>query len=448
MKDGRTPGAAAVRVPRLGGVTSRSRLDNGLEVCFLKNRQAPIITCALWYGAGTRDEVPEQGGLAHFLEHMMFKGSKSYGPGEIDRRTQALGGSNNAFTSHDATAYYFNFARNRWTEALRIEADRMAELTLDEKEVERERRVILEEISMYEAEPWDALEMAVQQELFAGHPYGAPVLGTRTSLAGCGRSELAAFHRRFYRPDNAVLVVAGDLPENAREEVAQHFGDVPAGGPARSTLPRPEGRRGWRRLERRAGEVPRLHLAVAVPAADDPDHPLLRLLVTLLTSGRAGRLQQLLVEELQVCLWISGSVSESPLASQLSLSLELVPGARPADVEARLMEELAKIAREAPSEEELGRAKRVLRADWVFSQERVHQQALAAGFSLLQFDLEHSRRHLQHSMAATAEDLRRVAETYLHPLEDGSADAGPPLGGVVGWSLPARRGTKRKDRAS
>ncbi|MCB1034545.1 MAG: insulinase family protein [Acidobacteria bacterium] len=423
---GRADASVAVDVPRLDGAVSQTRLDNGLEVCFLTNRQAPIITCALWYGVGTRDEDPEQRGLAHFLEHMMFKGSSKYGPGEIDRRTQALGGSNNAFTSHDATAYYFNFARRRWVEALRIEADRMAGLTLEEQEVERERRVIMEEISMYEDEPWDALEMAVQQKLFGGHPYGAPVLGTRDSLVHCGRKELSAFHRHFYRPGNSVLVVAGDLPGKARDRVEKHFGALPSKRFERPALEPPPARPGWRRLTRRAGEIPRLQLSVILPAADHPDHAVLRLLVTLLTSGRASRLQHLLVEDLQLCLWISGVVTESPIASQLNISLELVPGAEPEEVEARLMKELKLLADVPPSHEEVIRAKRVLRADWVFSQERVHQQALTAGFSLLLFDLDHPYRHLERALEATPEDLRRVAATYLRPS----------LGGVVGWSLP------------
>ena len=283
---------------------------------------------------------------------------------------------------------------------------------------------------MYEDEPWDALEMAVQKSLFEGHAYGTSVLGTRESLARCGGGELAAFHRRLYRPDNAILVVAGDLPEDADGEVGRFFSHLEAGGRPRQDLPDPPARPGWRRVERSAGEVPRLHLAAVAPPADHPDHPLLRLLLTLLTTGRASRLQHLLVEEEQHCLWVSGSVTESPVASQLAIALELVSGAVPERVERRLMEELRRIAEVAPSAEEVERAKRVLRADWVFGQERVHQQALSAGFSLLHFDLDHPRRHLRRSLEARPEDLRRVAQTYLQP----------ELGGVVGWSLPKRKG--------
>ncbi|HEY4563506.1 MAG TPA: pitrilysin family protein, partial [Thermoanaerobaculia bacterium] len=152
----------------LPGRLELERLGNGLTVCLLENPQAPVVTSALFYRAGTRDEAPGHGGTAHFLEHMMFKGAARFGPGEIDRLTQALGGVNNAFTSHDSTAYYFNFAADRWTEALAIEADRMSSLALDPEQVASERQVILEEIAMYDSEPWDALEMAVHERLFPG----------------------------------------------------------------------------------------------------------------------------------------------------------------------------------------------------------------------------------------------------------------------------------------
>src|SRR4029079_14238781 len=170
-------------VPRLPGKVRLERLANGLTVCLLEHALTPIVTSALWYRSGTRDEDPSQAGIAHFLEHMMFKGAALYPAGAIDHRTQALGGRNNASTSHDATVYYFSFAADRWQEALRIEADRMAGLLLDPAQVDSERQVIVEEIAMYQDDPWDALEVAVHAGLYDGHPYGRPVLGTEASLA-------------------------------------------------------------------------------------------------------------------------------------------------------------------------------------------------------------------------------------------------------------------------
>jgi zinc protease len=419
--------AAQVEVLRgLPGHVTVERLANGLTVCLLENRQAPLVTTALWYRAGTRDEGRGQGGTAHFLEHMMFKGSARFGPGDIDRRTQALGGANNAFTSHDATAYYFNFAADRWTEALAIEADRMAGLLLDPEQVASERQVILEEIAMYDSEPWDALEMAVQERLFGGHAYGCPVLGTAAALIAIGAEELAAFHRRFYRPDNAVLVVAGDLEADAFAAVARSLGELPPGGFGREPAGAPAYPTGLERLERRKGEVPRLLLALPAPPGGHPDHAPLRLLIALLGSGRTSRLHRALVDEGQLCVWASADLSESQGAGQLTVAAEVVPGAAPEVVEREVLRQLVLLATETAADEEVSRAKQIVLADWVFGHERVHQQALAAGFALTLFDLEHLERELERLVAVTPERLLETADRYLRP----------ELGGVLGWSLP------------
>ncbi|MBW8878084.1 MAG: insulinase family protein [Acidobacteria bacterium] len=414
----------------LPGRIRLERLDNGLTVCLLTNRQAPVVTSALFYRAGTRDEPAGHGGVAHFLEHMMFKGSARYGPGEIDRITQALGGVNNAFTSHDGTVYYFNFAADRWTEALAIETDRIASLTLDPEHVASERQVILEEIAMYDSEPWDSLEMAVHERLFDGHPYGRPVLGTRDELLATDGAVLRDFHRRFYRPDNAVLVVAGDLGDEGDEALAaveRTLGRLPAGAaPRRGPTPPAVLPTSLERLERRKGEVARLLIALPAPAGSHPDHPALRLASTLLGDGRTSRLQHTLVEEEQLCVWAAADLSEGLDASLLTLAAEVVPGVEPNRVEARVLELIAGVFDRPPGEEELERCKQMAAADWVFGHEKVHQQAVSAGLALAVFDLEHLDRHLDQLLATGTDLLLEVAGRYLRPER----------GGVVGWSLP------------
>jgi zinc protease len=411
----------------LPGHIRLERLDNGLTVCLLTNRQAPVVTSALFYRAGTRDEPAGHGGVAHFLEHMMFKGSGRYGPGEIDRITQALGGVNNAFTSHDGTVYYFNFAADRWTEALAIETDRISSLTLDPEQVASERQVILEEIAMYDSEPWDSLEMAVHERLFAGHPYGRPVLGTRDELLATDHTVLRGFHSRFYRPDNTVLVVAGDVGDEALDAVERTLGRLPAGAAQRSgptppsVLPS-----SLERLERRKGEVARLLLALPAPAGSHPDHPALRLAAILLGDGRTSRLQHTLVEEEQLCVWAAADLSEGLDASMMTIAVEVVPGIEPARVEARVLELIADLFRNPPGEEELERCRQIAAADWVFGHEKVHQQAVSAGLAMALFDLEHLDRHLDQILATGPDRLLEVADRYLHPER----------GGVAGWSLP------------
>ena len=435
-------GPVSDRVPTLPGELCVERLENGLTVALAHNPQAPLVTTALCYRAGARHEAEGHGGTAHFLEHMMFKGSARFGPGEVDRLTRRLGGSNNAFTSHDSTTYYFSFAADRWQAALEIEADRMAGLTLDEREVEAERRVILEEIAMYEDDPWDALTRRVEAALFGAHPYGRPVLGSAEELRATGASELAAFHRRRYRPDRAVLVVAGDLGTASGSvlgAVETAFGDLPpraapdgdgpepgaAGRPGSPAVPPP---RGPVRIERRRGEVPRLLLAFPAPAASDPRFPAARLLATLLGGGRGSRLVRALVDEEQLCSWVAADVREGLDPTALSVVAEPVPEASPEAVEERLRDLLAGLGERPPAAEEVERARQVLYADWALGHERIAQQALSVASDLALFGLGWTERTLE-----------AVAELGPAEVQAAAAELLVPSRSVVGWSLPADR---------
>lgn len=432
-RPGRTAGVSLAPFP---GPITVERLPNGLTVAVLASPQAPIVTSALWYRVGTRDEAEGQGGIAHFLEHMMFKGSARYGPGEVDRRTQRLGGDNNAFTSHDATAYHFSFATETWREALAIESDRMRGLRLDPAEVESERRVILEEISMYEDEPWDALSVRVEAALYGPHPYGKPVLGTREELLATGPAELAAFHDRFYRPENAILVVGGDVGEPAAvvAAVAEAFGDWPV--PPATAADRPDvaarvSPSGELRLTRRKGEVARLLWAMPCPDTHDLGDPALRLLVSALGGGRSSRLVRQLVDEEQLCAWATADHSEMIDPGMVAISAELVPGVSPEKVESRVREILAQAITEPPRGDELERARAVLLADWTFGHERVFQQTLAVGAEYALFEPGWSARHLAGIAAASADEVAAAAARVLTP----------EASSVVGWSLPDADGS-------
>jgi len=402
------------------------RLDNGLTLCVVENHRVPVVATAIIYRAGTRDETMGLGGVAHFLEHMMFKGSEKYGPGEIDHLTRALGGSNNAFTSHDSTTYYFTFAADRWRRALEIEVDRMAGLTLDPVEVRSERQVIFEEIAMYEGEPWDALDREVTGALFAPHPYGRQVLGTREELAAVDSDVLRDFHRNFYHPANAVLVVAGDVDETVEDVVEEAFGGFGERSIERpEVVTRAEGS-GLRRIERWQGEVPRMLLTLPAPAADHPDHPELAVLISVLGSGRSSRLHRALVDEGQLCVWVSADLQETVDPGAIAISLEVVPGVDPARAEAEVIRQLDRLLREGPTEVEVARAKRMITADWVFGHEKVFQQAFLAGSTLAHFDLEHPWRTFDRLLATEASSLADLAKRYLQPQVEG----------VIGWSLP------------
>ncbi len=410
----------------LPGTMRESKLDNGLTVCLVENRQAPLISTALWYRSGARDEEPAHAGVAHFLEHMMFKGSSRFGTGEIDRLTRRLGGSNNAFTSHDSTAYYFSFSSDHWLKALDIEADRMAGLTLDTEEVDRERRVIEEELAMYDDDPWDALDKAVHRSFFGDHPYGRPVVGTRATLRAIGPPELRAFHEAYYRPENAVLVIAGPVGQGALDLVRKRFGELPAGRTSRPATPVVAPPAKPRRVERRKGDVARLLLAIPSPGADHPDYAPLRLLLTALGGPRTSRLAAKLVEEDQLCVAVSCEITEAIDPSIAMVVAELLPGVEPESVEERVFTELGRMIDEPLAEPEIDRARRILISDWVFGVERIHQQAMAVGMAVSLFDRDYPERHLARALDCSAERLAEVAARWIRPRDSS----------VTGWSLP------------
>ena len=430
-------------------------LDNGLRVVLLPQNGAESIVVALCYRAGSRDEEPGQGGLAHFLEHMMFKGSAAYEPGAIDRLTQGLGGTNNAFTSHDATLYHFQFERGSWQEALRIESDRMRGLSLLPAEVELEREVILEEIRMVEDDPWDALEQAVAGRVFGHHPYGRPVLGTRESLRTLDAGTLRLFHGRHYRPGRAVLVCAGGLPPDAMEKIDATLGSVaptdaesasgrrvsrpPAaaaggdsgapGGGTRADIGPPvfdPGRGG--RVGLRRGETPRLLIAHPAPAPDDPEYVHLRLALAVLCSGRSSRVQRDLVEEDPLALWASMAVTGHRLGGMATVTAEAAPGVPPERLEEELSVRVEALADRSPDAGELERAKRILFADWVFMHEPIAERAMTAALEQALFRPGFSRDSFRALADATGSDVAAACAAWL------SAETR-----VVGWSLPAAR---------
>ncbi len=404
------------------------RLDSGLTVAVLESRRAPVVSAAIVYRAGCADEGPGQGGTAHFLEHMMFKGAARHGLGELDRITRSLGGTNNAFTSHDSTTYYFTFAADRWQMALDLEVDRLEGLLLDKNEVKSERQVILEEISMYEGDPWDSLDQAVHVAFYGEHPYGRPVLGTRAELRKIDGKALRAFHQRFYQPANAVVVVVGDVEaEAAAAAVEARFGRLPlAPAPDRyRNFPSPSGQ--VARIVRHHGEVARLLIAAPAPPARHADHPLLRLLLTVAGSGRSSRLHRRLVDDGQLCVWATSDLGESVSDGCISVAAEVIPGVEPERVEELVFAEMRRLVAEPPSDEEIARARRMLHADWLFGHEKVDQQAFLIGHSLALHDAEHPWRSQERLLSASREEMEAVADRWLRDLEGKS---------VVGWSLP------------
>ena len=203
-------------------------LPNGLDVVVIPDHRAPVVTHMVWYRNGSADDPPGKSGIAHFLEHLMFKGTKRHPKGEFSEFISEVGGVENAFTGNDFTAYFQQIARQHLKACMAFEADRMTGLTLTDDVVAPERDVVLEERRMHcDSDPGAQLGEAVQAALFTHHPYGIPVIGWGHEIEGLKREDALAYYKRFYTPENAILVVAGDIePEEARALAEETYGRI------------------------------------------------------------------------------------------------------------------------------------------------------------------------------------------------------------------------------
>src|SRR5919202_6797938 len=236
-------------------------LDNGLDVVVIPDRRVPVVTHMVWYRNGSADDPQGQSGIAHFLEHLMFKGTERHPAGEFSKVVSGVGGQENAFTSYDYTAYFQRVARDHLGTMMAFEADRMSGLVLDDAVVAPERDVVLEERRMrVETDPAAQLSEAMAASLFVHHPYGLPIIGWMHEIEGLNREHALAYYERFYTPENAILVVAGDVkPDEVRRLADKTYGLVaPDGGRPERLRPREPDPRAAR------------HIDVADPKVEQP----------------------------------------------------------------------------------------------------------------------------------------------------------------------------------
>ena len=412
-----------------GATISEHRLRNGLRVLIAERHLDPVVAAMIFYRVGSRHERPEEAGLSHFLEHMMFKGTAQLGKGEVDRITTCLGGSNNAFTTPDHTAYWFELDSDRWESALEIEADRMQGLLLDPAEFEAEKAVVLEELAMGMDAPWGRLSRAVQEILFGRHPYARPVIGYTDILQRTGPEQMREYYSRFYQPANATVVLCGDLsPGSALKQVRKHLGGLrgdfdPDAGPYRPALPEPDGER----RVKLSWDDPTARMIMAwptTPVGTDVDFAL-DVLTTILTSGRLSRMYRSLVMERGIATSISTSNDTRAEGGAFWLYAEAAPGVNPLDLESAIDAELAQLHEHLVRPAELKRAKALLTAGSAAEGETVSDLAEHIGGYAMDAEWTLALELSERRKKVTAKALRGVVREYL-----GSQRR------VVGWSLP------------
>jgi len=389
--------------------------------------------------------------VSHFLEHMMFKGSANYGKGEVDYVTTLLGGSNNAYTSWDHTAYWFELASDRWERALEIEADRMQSLTLDPAEYEAEKAVVLEELSMGRDDPWRRLGQLVQAALFERHPYRRPIIGYEDTLRAMPVETMRAYYERFYHPGNATLVLCGDFdPKKALRVAKKHFGKLPV-GPAYEEAdcfrPEPGEPNGEIRVGQTWDDSAR-RLCMAWPTVKvgcKQDH-VLDVVNTVLTGGRLSRLHRRIVLEKGLATTISVTNDTRIDSGVFWLFAECAQGTELSELEAAIDVEFELMATENISAIELKRAKAILRASDAYEHETVTDVAEDLGEYAVDASWQLALEGIKLSSEITAREVRDAVAALLTPDRR-----------VVGQSTPTevapkktakKRRTKKKVKRS
>ncbi|MFZ2198402.1 MAG: pitrilysin family protein [Thermodesulfovibrionales bacterium] len=394
-------------------------LKNGLKVLILEDHKAPTATFQIWYGVGSRDENTGKTGLSHLLEHMMFKGTKKYGPKTFSQTIQRAGGTDNAFTSKEYTGYFELLASDRIGLPIELEADRMQNLVLTKDAVLSERDVVTEERRLrYDDDPQSLVYEQVMAVAFNNHPYRWPVIGWMSDLKTLNPDDLINHYRTYYAPNNAVVIVVGDVKkEDIVAKVEAAFGSIPSGPEIKTVKIEDDEQIGERRFYvRKEAELPFIVSAYKVPDIKHEDGFALDVLGSILSDGKSSRLYQMLVYEKQLAL--SAWAGYEGLYKDPFLFLTgatAASGKNIEDVEKAINDEIEKIRKEPPSALEVQKAKNQIEASFIMGQDSIYMQARMIGTFEMIGGWRLWDRYLVGVRKVSPEDVRRVAEKYLVP---------------------------------
>ncbi|ETX30448.1 M16 family metallopeptidase [Roseivivax isoporae] len=407
-------------------------LDNGMEVVVIENHRAPVVTQMVWYRAGSADEERGTSGVAHFLEHLLFKGTETLEPGEFSRVVAANGGTDNAFTSFDYTAYFQRVAADRLDTMMEMEADRMVNLRLRPEDIETERNVILEERNQrVENEPGALFQEQMQAALYLNHPYGTPIIGWKHEMEALDLEAAQAYYDTHYAPNNAILVVSGDVTADAVREMAQeHYGAIPSDPDATDRArPQEPPQRAARRLtysDPRVAQpyVLRNYLAPERDPGEQERAAALVILAEILGGGQTSVLSRELQFESQAAVYTSAFYNATSVDDS-SFGLVVVPaeGVSLRAAEDALDRVLREFVEEGVDPEQLERIKFQLKAQQIYELDnsdglaRRYGAALATGLTVE--DVQAWPDVLQ---AVTEDDIIEAARAVFDPAKS-----------VTGW---------------
>ena len=398
------------------------KLANGLRVIVKEDHRAPTVVHMVWYGAGSMDEVSGTSGVAHVLEHMMFKGTKTVKSGEFSRRIAAAGGRENAFTNRDYTAYFQQVPKSALPQMMQLEADRMSNLLVTEAEFSREIKVVMEERRLRtEDQPRALVAEALNAEAYFAHPYRWPVIGWMNDLENMSYVDARNWYARWYLPDNAFVVVVGDVKADEVFALAQkYYGRIKARPlPERKRQLEPE-QRGVRRVVVKApAELPYLLMGWKCPVLRDVDRDwqpyALEVLAGVLDGNESARLNQSLVRNSRMASEVGAGYDATARGPGMCI-LEGTPsqGRSAAELETGLRAELARLVDDGVTEDELARVKAQVVASQIFKRDSIFGQAMEIGqFETAGLSHRDIDRVLERIKAVTAEQVRAAAKQYF-----------------------------------
>jgi zinc protease len=399
-------------------------LPNGLQVVVIQDHRTPVVTQMIWYKVGSADETPGKSGLAHFLEHLMFKGTTKHPEGEFSQTVLRVGGNENAFTSNDYTGFFQRVPRDQLPLMMEFEADRMTGLVLKDENVLPERDVVLEEYNMRVANnPEARLNEQMMAALYLNHPYGRPVIGWHHEIEKLDREDALAFYHRFYAPNNAILVIAGDTDiKEVRPLVEKNFAGIPSQPsiPARRIRPQepePVAARTVTLADPHVEQptVKRDYLVPSATTAAAGESPALDVLAQLMGGGSNSYLYRALVVDHPLAVAANASYQGTALdPSQFSISVAPRPGVEFPQVEEVVDKVIADVAQNPARAEDLERVKTQLIAEAIYAQDnqatmaRWYGGALTTGLSI-----EDIRSWPDRIRAVTAEQVQAAAQKWL-----------------------------------
>lgn len=392
-------------------------LNNGLTVITKEVHNAPVVTVQLWYKFGSGQEAPGVNGIAHQLEHIMFKGTNNR-PIQFGRLFNALGSDSNAFTSYDQTAYYNTAERDKLTALLTLEADRMKNLLIDSQQLANEQRVVISELQGYENSPEYRLNRAVMMSTFPHHAYRLPVGGTKADVEKFTVDQVREYYQKFYSPDNAVLVIVGDFDTAATlKSVQAIFGKIPKGqySPHNLTIASPHTTPTPTIKLQEPGGNPLLKLIYPLPPINQPDIPALEVMDYILTAGKNSYLYQNLVAS-GLASDISGNVASLRAGGWYEILVTGMENQDLAKVDVAIIKSLEKLAKIGVTEAQVERAKTQITASVILNARDITSQAMQLGNDQITTNnYQYTENHLVNIRKVKASDVIKVINKYLQP---------------------------------